>query len=168
MARYVQDRRRTLRGLGTTFSFVPRGRTLRGLRGLGDDSTDIDVVTGLPCDDPRANCGPLVPAPTTPIDTTMIPAPTTLNVPPPSFFTSPKPIIPAPVVTQVQAPTFTPSIVPPSIVFPSGGTTRPLVTAPPSASWLDQEMIGGVPNKYLALGTVGAILLFGMSAKRRR
>jgi hypothetical protein len=152
MARYAVTRVRNLRGLGTTFSFVPR----RGLRGLGQ-TTDIDMVTGLPCDDPRANCGPLEP-------TTTIPAPTQIG-PPPSFFTFPSPIIPpSKPVPLPPAPVITPSFAP-TIVFPSGGTVAP--TTMPAASWLDQQMITGVPNKYLAIGTIAAVVLLGMGKRRR-
>lgn len=157
MARYAITRERNLRGMGFTYSLVP---SRRGLRGLGQ-TTDIDLVTGLPCDDPRANCGPLQP-------TTTVPAPETLG-PPPGFFTFPAPIIPptkpvplppAPVIT---APPSAPSF---SIVFPSQGTIAP-APAVPAVSWMDQQTIAGLPNKYLAFGAV--LLGFAMaSAKGRR
>jgi hypothetical protein len=167
MARYAVTRERNLRGMGTTYSFVPR-RTLRGLGQTSD--SDIDVVTGYPCDDPRANCGPLEP-------TTMIPAPTQLG-PPPSFFTFPAPIIPparpqpvppAPIITQpLPIPTApSPIAISPTIVFPSGGgPTRPPGTAAPG--WLDQQLISGFPNKYLALGTIAAVLFMSISQSGRR
>jgi hypothetical protein len=159
MARYAITRERNLRGLGRTFSFVPRRRTLRGL----GQTSDIDIVTGLPCDDPRANCGPFE-------QTTTIPAPTTLG-PPPGFFTSPAPIIPAPVTVPVIPPTLvTPipggALQLPNIVFPSsGGTARPL--APPTG-WLDQQLIPGLSNTTLVLATIGTVLLFSMTGARRR
>jgi hypothetical protein len=88
----------------TLSAFDPRVRTLSGLRGLGcgqcqqrnslaglrgrlrgfrlgDDSTDIDVVTGLPCDDPRANCGPVSNPATFPISTVSVPISGTLTQP---------------------------------------------------------------------------------------
>lgn len=139
-----------LRGMGATYSFEPRRR---GLRGLGDD-TDVDVVTGLPCDDPRANCGPAAP---------------------PLVFTDSKPVIPAPrPITVGPAPT----IAPPTpagvqIVFPSQSTVpAPPKFAPaplPAVSWFDQQMVAGVPNSYLALVTIGLVLFVSISgAKRRR
>lgn len=166
MARYAVSRVRSLTGLGRTFTFAPRRR---GLRGLGDDSPMI-----LP------DFGPApvitVPQPTapsvSPIDTTMI-EDTSGLVPPPSFFAPSRPIIPAQNITPVTAPDISAGIPGgglqlPKIVFPSGGTVRP-ATTPPSVSWLDQQMIAGIPNSYLALGTVGAVLLFSvMGAKRRR
>lgn len=158
MARYAITRERNLRGMGFTYSFLPKRR---GLRGLGQ-TTDIDVVTGLPCDDPRANCGPLQP-------TTTIPAPTTLG-PPPGFFTFPAPIIPptkpvplapAPVISTppVTGPAFT-------VVFPSGGTVAPAPVAAP-VSWFDQMTIAGLPNKYLAFGAV-LLGVAAISSKGRR
>jgi hypothetical protein len=167
MAAYTITRQRTLRGMGTTFSFVPRRK---GLRGLGQDSTDIDMVTGLPCDDPRANCGPIAPdiSPSFPLST--LPFPTSPPPLPPGAFTPAKPIIPAPVITPVTPPTIAPS--PIQLVFPSQGTVAPppKYAAPlPTASWFDQQMISGIPNSYLALGTFGLVLFVSMSgAKRRR
>lgn len=159
MARYAITRERNLRGMGFTYSFLPRGR---GLRGLGQ-TTDIDVVTGLPCDDPRANCGPLQP-------TTTVPAPTTLG-PPPGFFTFPAPIIPpskpvplpaAPVITTPPVTGAPPSF---TIVFPSGGTVAPVPM--PAASWFDQQTIAGLPNKYLAFGAVMLGIAMASSKGRR-
>lgn len=53
-----------------------------------------------------------------------------------------------------------------------GGVVREIYTRPPfrstMGSWFDEEMIGGVPNKYLALGggLVAVMLLTG--GRRRR
>jgi hypothetical protein len=150
MAAYAITRERMLRGMGTTYSFVPRRR---GLRGVGDDTTDVDVVTGLPCDDPRANCGATTP---------------------PFVFTDSKPNLPArKPITVGPGPNLT--VATPGgvqIVFPSQSTVPPppkFAPAAPSTSWFDQQLISGVPNSYLALGTVGAVLFMSMaSAKRRR
>lgn len=194
MAHYAITRERNLRGLGrilartsmsglgVTYSFVPRGR---GLRGLGQ----TDPITGLPCSDPAAICtggdysspAPVIPAPTTvPVPAPEIgptfptTAPTLAPPPPPpslppGFFTPSKPVIPPSSTMPVTAPVITPSFpsTPPGIqiVFPSGGgTARPL--APPT-SWLDLST-GGFPNKYLALFGIGLAFVLSQSAGARR
>src|SRR5713101_5527702 len=100
MAAYAITRQRMLRGMGATYSFVPRRRTLRGM----GDSTDIDVVTGLPCDDPRANCGPEAPA----LGPSALPLTSPFAwetpAPPPFVFTNPRPIIPPKPVLTVPTP----------------------------------------------------------------
>lgn len=153
---------RQLRGMGFTYSFLPRGR---GLRGLGQ-TTDIDVVTGLPCDDPRANCGPLIP-------TTTIPAPVTLTPPapiiippipvPPPMTTAPPP---APPTLNLPLPVTGPM---PTFVFPSGGSTALTLAPPPPASWFDQMSVLGFPNKYLAMGAIllGIAAAAGGQGRRR-
>lgn len=163
MARYAVSRVRSLTGLGRTFSFVPR------LRGLGDDAP---IIT------PDFGPAPViaVPQPTapsvSPIDTTMIDAGDTLQTP--FDFTPSRPIIPSQKITPVTAPDISAGVPGgplqlPKIVFPSGGTVRPAVAPQPSVSWLDQQTISGIPNSYLALGAVGAVILFSlMGAKRRR
>ena len=147
MAAYAITRRRTLRGMGATYSFLPRRRTLRG---LGQDmNTDIDFVTGLPCDDPRANCGPDIFSKAGAV----------------------KPILPAAKTTPVAAPYIGPAIPGPvQLVFPAQATVPapPKYAALPTVSWFDQQMIAGIPNSYLALGTVGLVLLVSMSSARRR
>lgn len=168
MAAYVQDtRQRLLRGMGATYALVPRRRTLRGM----GQSTEIDYATGLPCDDPRANCAPDI-SPTFPTTPT-ISLPTPTPPVPPSFFTFPKPIIPAPVVVAATPPDLGPKL--PGgvqVVFPSQGTVPPppryAAAAPPGGSWLDQQMIAGIPNSYLALGIGGLVLLVSIGGKRRR
>lgn len=166
MPTYGQIRQRTLRGMGRTFAFVPRGRTLRGL----GDTTEIDYATGLPCDDPRANCAPtFAPMPAPP--SLPIAAPAGPSVPT-SFFTNPSPIIPPITTTAIVPPSIGPAVpaVPPGIqiVFPSQGSTA-TAAAPAATSWINQQMIAGVPNSYLALGVVGLVLLLSVSgAKRRR
>jgi hypothetical protein len=102
------------------------------------------------------------------IPTTTVPAPTTLT--PPFDFSPSKPVIPTPTIIATPAPQISPAFAPlPTIVFPSGGSTRPPVNLPPSSNWLDQQMIAGFPNKYLALATIGGVFLLSMaSAKRRR
>lgn len=138
-----------MRGMGFTYSFQPRGR----LRGMGQ-TTDIDVVTGLPCDDPRANCGPFIP-------TTTFPAPTTLTPPAPVII-PPIPVAPPPTTVALTPPTINvpPVTGPmPTFVFPSGGSTV-LAPAPPAGGWLDQMSVLGFPNKYVALGAV----LLGLAA----
>jgi len=50
-------------------------------------------------------------------------------------------------------------VTPTSGPIPSPGTVAAGTTAP--ASWLDQSLIGGIPNKYLLLGGIGAYLFFG-------
>ncbi len=169
MAAYVSTRQRLLRGMGETYAFVPRRRTLRGM----GDSTDIDMVTGLPCDDPRANCGPAPPDIGLPSIADISP----IGVPgqparPPFVFTDVRPILPTVKTTPVAAPNIGPGLPPGSslqIVFPSQGTVKYAAAAPPATSWLDQQMIAGLPNSYLALGTVGLVLFLSMSgAKRRR
>jgi hypothetical protein len=163
-----------MRGMGRTFAFVPRAR---GMRGMGDASTDIDFATGLPCDDPRANCAPVAPT----FDPGAAPAPLVLTPPPgpamptlpPSFFTNPSPAAPPRSTTTNVPPVIGPAVptVPPGIqiVFPSQGSTATAKAAAPATSWLDQQMIAGVPNTYLALGVVGLVLFLSVSgAKRRR
>lgn len=166
MPTYGQIRERTLRGMGRTFAFVPRRR---GMRGMGD-VTDIDFATGLPCDDPRANCAPTFGPMPTPA-TLPLPSPAGPSVPP-SFFTNPSPIIPPVATTPIVPPSIGPAVpaVPPGIqiVFPSQGSTA-TAAKPAATSWLDQQMIAGVPNTYLALGVVGLVLFVSLSgAKRRR
>jgi len=68
------------------------------------------------------------------------------NEPPPPVFTG----------TPGQVPVVT---TPTSGPIPSPGTVAAGTTAP--ASWLDQSLIGGIPNKYLLLGGIGAFLVFG-------
>lgn len=169
MAAYVTTRQRTLRGMGATYSFVPR---IRSLRGLGDDTTDIDVVTGLPCDDPRANCGPAPPDIGQPVFPGLPPiGPAPQPAPPPFVFTNPKPIIPPQKIVPVTAPVFGPLPGGVQVVFPSQGTLpTPAKFAAPAAtaSWFDQQMIAGVPNSYLALGTVGLVLFLSISSAKRR
>lgn len=168
MAAYVSTRERTL--LGKTFSFVQR-RPLRGLGDFFDNAPSpsmnyIDMSTGIAYDYPCASCGPgfLGPPAYNPL---LSPLPTLPT--PPGFFTNPRPIIPPKVITPVTAPDIGGPTFVPQIVFPSSGTVAPRVTAPPAASWFDQQMIAGVPNSYLALGTVGLVLFVSMSgAKRRR
>jgi hypothetical protein len=172
MAAYVMHRQRLLRGMGATFAFVPR----RGMRGMGQvvptDTTDIDLVTGLPCDDPRANC--TGPVPVAPDIGQNVFAPNPIAPPPsalsPSFWNIPTPVAPKPVVVAATPPTLGPAI--PAnlqVVFPSQGTVvpapAPAVAAAPS--WFSQQMIAGIPNTYLALGVLG-VVLFSMSSKRRR
>lgn len=50
-------------------------------------------------------------------------------------------------------------VTPTSGPIPSPGTVAAGTTAP--ASWLDQSLIGGIPNKFLLLGGLGAFLFFG-------
>jgi len=168
MARYAISRERTLRGLGRTFYFQPR------LRGFGDDVSPPDVSSLSPDLVPPGAIPIAQPAAPPPIETTMIEAPSTLG-PPPSFFSFPAPTVPAPTITPVVAPTIAPTLAPsaplqlPSIVFPSQGPVRPPAPPAPTTSWLDQQMIAGFPNKYLALLTVGGVLLLSvLNAKKGR
>jgi hypothetical protein len=89
---------------------------------------------------------------------------------PASFFAPSTPVIPARVAQPAPvAPNLTRSFGPipdVQIVFPSQGsiaTTRPVA----SSSWLDQQMIAGVPNSYL-LGGAAAVALFAMLGSRKR
>jgi hypothetical protein len=148
---YAITRQRTLRGMGTTYSFVPRG-----VRGMGQ-LTPPDI--GLPPIVAPPELIPPAPGPTTP---------------PPSFYTlnppiapySPQgPLAPPPNIVAAApmptAPGFT-------LVFPSQGqSTYSPVAPPPGTSWLDQTT-GGIPNMYLAIGTVGFVLLVSLGGKRRR
>lgn len=54
-------------------------------------------------------------------------------------------------------------VTPTSGPIPSPGTVAAATSAP--ASWLDQSLIAGIPNKFLLLGGLGAFLLFGGKKK---
>jgi hypothetical protein len=145
---YAITRRRTLRGLGTTYTFVPRA-----LRGLGQAPPDIGlgpIAVPPPLTYPEA--GPQPPASFYTLTPPIVPVVQGPLAPPPNIFAAgPTPI----------APGF-------QLVFPSQGPSTYSAAAMPGVSWLDQTT-GGVSNKYLALGAVGLIFLVSMSgAKRRR
>jgi hypothetical protein len=147
MAAYAISRQRTLRGMGRTYAF----------RSMGQDPAAPDI-------------GSPVFAPSPPIFSDAQPAP------PPFVYTNPSPVIPAPVITAVAPPNIVGTIPGSGVkfVFPAGGPVPPpgyaIAAAPgPGSSWLSQQMINGVPNSYLALGTVGLVLFLSVSnAKRRR
>lgn len=139
-----------LRGMGTTYSFVPRRS------GMGDDLTPPDILGTGPGGPPPIDWGPG-------------PEPPPL---PPGWFTNPKPILPKPKILPVTPPDIGPGPRP-QIVFPSSSSVPPppkFAAAPaPTAGWLDQQMIAGIPNSYLAIATAGLVLFVSMSgAKRRR
>lgn len=168
MAAYVSTRQRTLLGLGSTLAFVPRRRRLSGLGDLFDTGAPgmvyIDMTTGQSYDYPCDNCGP-----------GFLPGPLPVAAPPrpPFVYTDVRPIIPRPrVLPPVTAPDLGPGVRPVQVVFPSSATVPPppgYAAAASSGSWLDQQLIAGVKNSYLALGTVGIVLFVSMSgAKRRR
>lgn len=171
MAAYAISRQRTL--LGKTYSFVQRRR---GVAGLGDAAPTppdfspamnyIDMTTGIAYDYPCPSCGPgfLGPAYNPLLDPLPSPAK------PPFVFTDSKPTPPRQVITPVTAPNIGPGPSPVQIVFPSAGAVSPPAKyAAPAVSWLDQQMISGVPNSYLALATAGLVLFVSISgAKRRR
>lgn len=125
----------------------------RLLRGLGQDLTPPDI--GLP---------PLMAPPELPLT-----PPPPVQVPP-SFYTPPAPIIPyapqGPLAPPPELATKPTAPQPIQFVFPSQGV-GPAVQIP-SVSWLDQQMIAGIPNKYLAVGVIGGVLLLGMSGGKRR
>jgi len=137
--------------MGATYAFLPRRRTLRG---MGQDIAPPDI--GMPS---FPSFAPLVPD---------VPQP----APPPFVFVDVKPTIPTPVVTPVTPPNLGPSPIPGvKFVFPAGGPVPPppqYAAAAPSAGWLSQQMIAGVPNSYLALATVGLVLFVSMSSAKRR
>ncbi len=145
MAAYAITRERTLRGMGSTFAFVPRRRGLSGLgqtvqpqtgRGCyyyGPDGFTIESVdrnsSVNECTDSGGlwNPGPTA-APPNPTPPVQIVLPSSAVVPPPPKY--------APVA---------------------------------ATSWFDQQMIAGLPNSYLALATAGLVLMMSISgAKRRR
>jgi len=89
--------------------------------------------------------------------------------PPPFVFTDVRPIIPPKVITPVTPPDIGPGPRPIQIVFPSAGTVAPPAKyAAAPAGWLDQQMIAGVPNSYLALATAGLVLFVSMAGGKRR
>jgi hypothetical protein len=52
----------------------------------------------------------------------------------------------------------------PVVVSPTSGAIPPpqtVAAATQPVSWLDRQLISGVPNKYLLLGGLGAALFFG-------
>jgi hypothetical protein len=68
--------------------------------------------------------------------------------------------VPPPVLPANGSPGTVPVVTTPtSGPIPAPGTVAAGTTAP--ASWLDQSLIGGIPNKYLLLGGLGAFLFFG-------
>ena len=75
----------------------------------------------------------------------------------------PPPIVPPFPATTNQGGTGTVVVTPTSGPIPSPGTVAAGTAAP--ASWLDQSLIGGIPNKFLLLGGLGAFLLFGGKRK---
>lgn len=54
-------------------------------------------------------------------------------------------------------------VTPTSGAIPSPATVA--TATPVSTSWLDQQMIAGIPNKFLILGSVAGLLLFGGHSK---
>jgi hypothetical protein len=156
-AAYAISRQRTLRGMGATYSFRPR------LRGMGQDptATPPDIGTGIP-DTGGSILGPL------PISAPVQPSA-------PFVYGNPAPLIPAtPIAAAPVPPTLGPPMMaaPPGVqfVFPSSGSVplAPVAAAAPGTSWFDQQMIAGLPNSYLALGTVGLVLFLSMSGSKRR
>lgn len=160
MARFVVDpRARTL--LGGTYR-------RRGRRLLGDDfysgatapvAPDLGTPTIIAA--PDLGTPTFAPIPAEPSSGPSLPA---------SFFAPSTPVIPARVAQPAPvAPNLSPTFAPipgVQIVFPSQGsiaTTRPVA----SPSWLDQQMITGVPNSYL-LGGAAAVALFAMLGSRKR
>jgi len=162
MAAYAISRQRTLRGMGATFAFAPRRRTLRGMGQDPNNCPDsvIDPLTGELC-----STAGLIPASAPNVGLPVI-APAPLPTPQPpipaSFFTNPSPIAPTP--TLVAA---TPPAIAPTIVFPSGTVQVAAPPAPAAVSWFSQQMIPGIPNSFLALGTVGLVLLLSSGKGRR-
>jgi hypothetical protein len=76
---------------------------------------------------------------------------------------NPSPANPAPVQAN-GGPAQVPVIVTPtSGPIPSPATVAAAAAAP--VSWLDQQMISGIPNSYLLLGAIGALFLFGDKKK---
>lgn len=133
------------------------GYSMSGM-GLADDSTDIDIVTGLPCDDPRANCGPIT-GPRVPIDTTTW-----------------EPSGPAAKIQNTVPPFMTQTSIP---FYQPGQPVRylPMTAAPigapipgPSSAGIQKFLSSstmGIPNAILAAGIGGIVLLAGMKKRRR-
>jgi len=156
------------------FVVDPRARTLLGgvyrrrRRTLGDFYSGATAPVAPELGTPTIIAAPdlsptFAPIPAEPSSGPSLPA---------SFFAPSTPVIPARVAQPAPvAPNLSPTFAPipgVQIVFPSQGsiaTTRPVA----SSSWLDQQMIAGVPNSYLAVGAA-AIATFAMlgSKKRRR
>jgi hypothetical protein len=173
MAFYVNQRQRTMLG-----ALVPRRRLLGD---EGDFYAGASEAPVFPSGDFYAGANAPVMAPAAPDIGTPTFSPTSSLVPAPSgpaipvsFFSPSKPIVPAPSIQPAVAPAISktfPSAPGMTIVFPSQGavtTSRPLV----STSWLDQQMIGGVPNLYLAIGALGlgavAVAVLRSGGRRRR
>jgi hypothetical protein len=163
MRRVIQMRRRH-----TNLSSITWGTRTRALGSVLDMRTPI--VSPMLSPDTFINMGPIpqepppiIPFPGNP-DTrpgawpglTFVPGTNNLgpgNEPPP-------PVIAA---TTNQGGTGTVVVTPTSGPIPSPGTVAAGTAAP--ASWLDQSLIGGIPNKFLLLGGIGAFFLFGGKRK---
>jgi hypothetical protein len=158
MARFVVDpRARTLLG-----NVSARRRRMLGDFYSGADAAPIAPDLGTPTIIAAPDLGPTVgPIPAEPSSGPSLPT---------SFFAPSTPVIPARVaqpapVAPNLSPTFAqiPGV---QIVFPSQGsiaTTRPVA----SPSFLDQQLITGVPNSYL-LGGAAAVAVFAMLGSRKR
>lgn len=156
-----------------TVSMRPLGSITWGTRarGLGSSLIDTGPLIVSPPFDPASirvvSMGP-IPQEPRPI---IAPFPGNPDTQPgawPGLITSPGPITypgnePPPIVAS-GAPGQVPVVVTPtSGPIPSPGTVAAGTSAPPS--WLDQSLIGGIPNKFLLLGGIGAFLLFGGKRK---
>src|SRR5713101_2697339 len=170
-AGYVNQRQRLLLG-GSRL--VPRRRRL-----LGDDADFFAgaLATPLPAPStPTVVVAPDFGVPSSVSTASIFAGPAVAESPslPSSFFAPSKPIIPAPVAQpaivapDLGKPAGLPSVLPQfQVVFPSQGAVARAI-APPS--WLDQQIIAGIPNSYLAIGAaaIAGIALLRSSSRRRR
>lgn len=129
-------------------------RNLRGLRGLG---------VALPVGDGAFNISPFAVAPEPMIQ----PSPGVV-----AFLQNPdtRPgswpgLNPAPAVVASGLPAQVPVQTPAVVVTPTSGAIPPpqavAAAAAAPVSWLEQSLIGGIPNKYLLLGGIAGLFLFG-------
>lgn len=80
-------------------------------------------------------------------------------LPLPTVNTPPVQTLPAVVPVQTPAQPGAVVVTPTSGAIPAPATVA--TATPASTSWLDQSMIAGIPNKFLILGGLGALFLFG-------
>jgi len=140
------------------------------LRGLGQSDTSLpsDFFTpSTPVIPPSSTT--LTPAPDIFSTAPAAPAPISLPNPtvglPGGFFTSSSPIIPAAQSVSTAAPSLLPSTQKTQINPLTGAVS---IVAAPQANFLQQSMIGGIPNTYLLAGGALVLLLGTMGGKRRR
>lgn len=158
----------------------PKTKKLRA--GLGQDSTDIDYATGLPCDDPRANCGVAAPPSQPGVNPSTQAAYKNLltqqqSSKDPLDYISPQAAIAAGLDAQTvynawskglqKFPTQNAALqagVPAGVVTQLWSQSR--AALPAVTSWLNQSPLG-FPNLWLIAGGLGIVMLAGGRRGRR-